>query len=162
MDMLSKKLGVAISQVKFHSLVAQCEIAGQRCMLMKPTTYMNNSGRAVGECAKAYDIPAERVLVLTDDISLDVGVLRIRRKGSDGGQKGLRSIASHLGTEEYPRIKLGVGKKPSPEARTADWVLMEMNKSELDELKQVCEKACEAIELIVQDEIELAMGRYSK
>lgn len=162
MDLLSKQLGVTVGNVKFHSLTALCDIAGVPCLLMKPTTYMNNSGRAVAAAAQAFDILPERVLVLTDDISFDAGVLRIRRRGSDGGQKGLRSIAAHLGTEEYPRIKLGVGKKPTPQASTADWVLSDFFPEEKEDLRHACERACAAIELIVQGEIEEAMGRYTQ
>ncbi|MCL2445893.1 MAG: aminoacyl-tRNA hydrolase [Oscillospiraceae bacterium] len=161
-DMLSKQLGVTVGNVKFHSLTAACDIAGVPCLLMKPTTYMNESGRAVLAAAKAYDIPPERVLVLTDDISFEAGVLRIRRKGSDGGQKGLRSIAAHLETEEYPRIKLGAGKKPSPQANTADWVLSDFFPEEKEELRGACERACEAIALIVQGEIDAAMGKFTQ
>jgi len=161
-DVLSKQLGVTVSIVKFHSLTAPCEIAGIPCLLMKPTTYMNNSGRAVAAAAQAYGIAPERVLVLTDDISFDAGVLRIRRKGSDGGQKGLRSIAEHLGTQEFPRIKLGVGKKPSPQANTADWVLSDFFPNEKEDLRGACERACEAVELIVRGEMDEAMGRYTR
>jgi len=161
-DVLSNKLGIAVAQVKFRSLTDLCEIAGQRCVLMKPTTYMNNSGQAVAECARFYQIPPERILVISDDIALDTGVLRLRRRGSDGGQKGLRSIAQHLGTQEFPRVKLGVGKKPHPEMDTAHWVLTDLHKDDQKILRETCEQACEAIALIVQDEMEQAMARYSR
>ncbi|MCL2532242.1 MAG: aminoacyl-tRNA hydrolase [Oscillospiraceae bacterium] len=162
LDVLSKQLGVTVGNVKFHSLTAPCDIAGIPCLLMKPTTYMNESGQAVAAAARAFDIPPERVLVLTDDISFDAGVLRIRRRGSDGGQKGLRSIAAHLDTEEYPRIKLGAGKKPTPQANTADWVLSDFFPEEKDDLRDACERACEAVEWIVRGDIDGAMGRYTQ
>jgi len=161
-DVLLSKLGIKADKMKFHALIGLCEIAGQRCALMKPHTYMNKSGLAVGECARFYQIPPECVLVISDDIALDLGVRRLRRKGSDGGQKGLRSIAEHLGTQEFPRVKLGVGQKPHPEMDTAHWVLSDLHKDEQKILREACERACEAIELIVQDEMEAAMGKFSR
>jgi len=160
-DVLSGKLGIKTDKMKFHGLIGLCELGGQRCVLMKPHTYMNRSGLAVGDCARFYKIPPERVLVISDDVSFDVGVLRIRRKGSHGGQKGLKNIAQHLGTEEFPRIKLGVGQKPHPDMDMADWVLSDFSKDELKVMRETCERACEALELIMQDEMEQAMGRYS-
>ena len=160
-DVLSSKLGVKTDKMKFHALIALCELGGQRCVLMKPHTYMNRSGLAVLDCARFYQIPPERVLVISDDVSLDFGVLRLRRKGSDGGQKGLRSIAEDLGTEEFPRIKLGVGQKPHPAMKMSDWVLSDLDKDEREILRNTCEQACEAAELIVQGEMEYAMAKYS-
>jgi len=161
-DVLANKLGIRADKLKFRALFELCEIAGQRCVLMKPQTYMNESGRAVAECVRFYQLPAEHVLVISDDISFDVGALRIRRKGSDGGQKGLRSIAAHLGTEDFPRIKLGVGQKPHADYDTADWVLSDFGSDELKIIREACERTCEAIELIVQDKMEEAMGKFSK
>ena len=114
-DYIAAKLGVKIDRAKFHSLVAEAKIGEVRVLLMKPETYMNNSGVAIGEAAAFYKIPAERVLVLHDEISFDPGLMRIRRKGSAGGHNGLKSIIAHLASEEFPRVKIGVGKKPTPE-----------------------------------------------
>ena len=161
LDVLADAQRVNVDKLKFHALIGLGEFAGQRCVLLKPNTYMNESGLAVGECARFYQIPPERVLVISDDISFAPGVLRIRRKGSDGGQKGLRSIIQHLGTEEFPRIKLGVGQKPHPDYDTADWVLSNMDKSELKALRAACGDACDAAELIVRGEIDEAMAKYS-
>ena len=107
-DYIAEKLGVKIDRAKFHALVTEVKIGECRALLMKPETYMNNSGVAVGEAAAFYKIPPERVLVLHDEISFDPGILRIRRKGSAGGHNGLKSIIAHLASEEFPRIKIGV------------------------------------------------------
>ena len=160
MDVLSDKHSIAVRQLKFHALLGFGELGGQRCVFMKPNTYMNESGRAVAECARFYQIPPERVLVIADDVSFEPGVLRIRRKGSSGGQKGVRSIIQHLGTEEFPRIKLGVGQKPHPDMDIASWVLSDLSQNDLKALRAACEDACAAAELIVKGEMEQAMARY--
>ena len=159
-DVLSNEHRAKIDRLKFRALTGFAEIAGQRCLLMKPNTYMNSSGEAVGECAHFYQIPPERILAISDDVSFEPGVLRIRRRGSAGGQKGLKSIIEHLGTEEFPRIKLGVGQKPHSDYDIADWVLSNMSKEELKLLRAACEDACKAIELIVAGEMEQAMAKY--
>ncbi|MCL2299930.1 MAG: aminoacyl-tRNA hydrolase [Firmicutes bacterium] len=161
LDVLADERRCKIDRLKFHALTGITDIAGQRCLLCKPNTYMNKSGEAVGECARFYQIPPERVLVVCDDVSFPPGVLRIRRKGSSGGQKGVKSIIEHLGTEEFSRIKLGVGNKPHPDYDIADWVLSNMNTDELKALRAACGGACKAIELIVAGEIEQAMAKYS-
>jgi len=161
LDVLADKLDVKVKQLKFHALVGLGSLGGQRCVLMKPNTYMNESGRAVAECARFYQIPPERVLVIADDVSFDPGALRIRRKGSSGGQKGVRSVIEHLGTEEFPRIKLGVGRMPHPDCDIVDWVLSNLDQSGLKALRAACGDACAAAELIVQGEIDAAMARYS-
>ena len=161
LDVLAGERRCKADRLKFHALTGFAEIAGQRCLLMKPNTYMNLSGQAVGECARFFHVPPERVLVICDDVSFPPGVLRIRRKGSAGGQKGVKSIIEHLGTEEFPRIKLGVGQKPHPDYDIADWVLSNMGQEDLKALRAACGNACKAIELIVQGEIEQAMGKYS-
>ena len=122
-DALAEKCGVRIDRVKFHALVAEANFGGVRVLLMKPTTYMNNSGVAISEAAAFYKIAPENVIVLHDEISFDVGVIRIRRKGSAGGHNGLKSIIAHLSSDAFPRIKIGVGKKPSPDYDLVDFVL---------------------------------------
>ena len=120
LDYIADKLDCRVNKLKFKSLVGTCEIGGAKVMLMKPTTYMNNSGQAVVEAMNFYKIPAENVIVIFDDISLDVGKMRIRSKGSDGGQKGMRSIISLSGSQAFPRIKIGIGAKPNPDWDLAD------------------------------------------
>lgn len=122
---------------------------------------MNNSGEAVREAADFYKIPIEKIIVVSDDISLPCGSLRIRRSGSAGGQKGLISIIQHLKSEDFPRIKLGIGAKPHPDMELADWVLSTFKKEELAELRGVVDKAHEALELMVAGDVEQAMAKFN-
>ena len=161
-DYIAEKLGVRIDRVKFHATVAEAEIGGTGVLLMKPTTLMNNSGVAVGEAAAFYKIPPERVLVLHDEISFDAGVIRIRRKGSAGGHNGLKSIIARLPGEEFPRIKIGIGKKPNPEYDLADWVLGKMSESDLRALRDRFDDIALASEMIVKGDIDGAMAKFSK
>ena len=161
-DYIAEKYGARIDRVKFHATVGECNIAGKRVLLMKPTTLMNNSGIAVGEAAAFYKIPPERVLVLHDEISFDAGIIRIRRKGSAGGHNGLKSIIARLPGEDFPRIKIGIGKKPTPEYDLADWVLGKMPEADIKALRGRFEDIASASELIVKGDIDLAMNQYSK
>ena len=122
-DLFAIEKEINIKRLKFHSLVGEVKIGEKKCLLMKPQTFMNNSGEAIAEAAKFYKIPPEKIIIISDDVSLDVGTIRIRRKGSAGGHNGLKSIISLLGSEDFPRIKIGVGKKPAPEYDLVDWVL---------------------------------------
>ncbi len=160
-DLLAQQLGVKIDRIKFKSIVADVAIEGRRCLLMKPQTFMNNSGEAVRDAANFYKIPPEHVIILFDDISLPPGKLRIRRKGSDGGHNGIKSIIYLLNSDQFPRVKLGVGAKPHPDYDLADWVLSPFQKDELPRMKEAMEKACEAIRLIVQDDMDHAMNLYN-
>ena len=123
MDYISQKCGATVNRSKFKSLVGEATIAGKRVLLMKPQTLMNASGDAVIEAANFYKIPIENIIVLSDDVNLDVGRMRVRKSGSDGGQKGLRSIITRMGSDNFPRIRFGVGQKPHPDYDMADWVL---------------------------------------
>jgi len=161
MDLLAQQLGVKIDRIKFKSVVADVAIEGSRCILMKPQTFMNNSGEAVRDAANFYKIPPEHIIILFDDISLPPGKLRIRRKGSDGGHNGIKSILYLLGSDQFPRIKLGVGAKPRPDYDLADWVLSTFQKDELSRMKEAMEKACEAVPLLVQEETDRAMNLYN-
>ena len=162
LDALAQKLGASVRTAKFHALIGECELSGRRVVLMKPQTYMNSSGEAVGECARFYKIAPENVLVLCDEISFAPGRLRIRRRGSAGGHNGLKSIIAHLSSEEFPRIKLGVGNKPTPDYDLADWVLSRFPKADLDVIAQMTPNVLSAIEQIVRGDIDGAMMRYSK
>ena len=161
-DHIAAKLGVKVDRVKFHALVCECELAGKRVLLMKPETFMNSSGVAIGEAATFYKIPPENVLVLHDEISFDAGLFRIRRKGSAGGHNGLKSIIEHLGSDGFPRIKIGVGQKPSPDYDLVDWVLGKFPKDAEAAIGARLDDIHSASELIVRGEIDLAMNRYSK
>lgn len=161
-DYIAAKLGVKIDRAKFHSLVAEAKIGEVRVLLMKPETFMNNSGVAIGEAAAFYKIPPERVLVLHDEISFDPGLMRIRRKGSAGGHNGLKSIIAHLASEEFPRVKIGVGQKPSPDYDLADWVLGKFPKEHSDKIDARLDDIYDAAQLIARGDIDGAMQRYSK
>lgn len=160
-DMLAEKHGFTVKKLKFRSLLGDAVLGGHRCLILKPQTYMNLSGEAVREAAAFYKIPPERILVLFDDISLDVGKLRIRRKGTDGGHNGIKNIIYHLASDRFPRIKIGVGKKPHPDYDLADWVLSEFKKDEEAPLKVALENACAAVELLLDGEIDQAMNLYN-
>jgi PTH1 family peptidyl-tRNA hydrolase len=158
LDYVSQKYGFKINAVKFKSLYAKY---GQ-AVFLKPQTYMNNSGEAVSEAARFYKIPPENILVVSDDASLPAGKLRIRKSGSDGGQKGLRSIISHLSTEEFPRIKIGVGEKPRPDYEMVDWVLSAFSKEEEKIMFEAFAKVYECIEMFIKDEpIEKIQNKYN-
>ena len=160
-DMLSEKLNFRVDRLKFKSLMGDVTINGHRCIVMKPQTYMNNSGEAIRECANFYKIKPENIIVIYDDISLDVGKLRIRRKGTDGGHNGIKSIIYHLNSDQFPRIKVGCGKKPHPDYDLADWVLSEFKKDEQKALEPALENACKAIELLLDNQIDKAMNLYN-
>lgn len=161
MDLLAITKNTDIKRLKHHALVADMQIGGKRCLVMKPQTMMNNSGEAIGEAAKFYKIPPENVIIVYDDISLDVGQTRIRRKGSAGGHNGIKSIIAHLGSENFPRIKVGVGKKPTPEYDLVNWVLGRFPKEQEKELKAALENSVSALELIVGGDIDKAMNLYN-
>lgn len=161
-DRIAERQGVRIDRVKFHAMVGECNIGGKRVLLMKPTTLMNLSGVAVGEAASFYKIPPENVLVLHDEISFDPGMLRIRRKGSAGGHNGLKSLISSLASDEFPRIKIGVGKKPNPEYDLADWVLGKMPEADMKAMSARFDDIADAAEMIVSGRIDDAMAKFSK
>lgn len=161
LDLFAVKENLSIKKLKYHSLVCDAVINGKRCLIMKPQTFMNNSGEAVGEAARFYKIPPERVIVISDDISLDAGKIRIKRKGSAGGHNGLKSIIAHLGSENFVRIKVGVGKKPSADYELVDWVLGKFPKDVQPNLKSALENAANALPYIVNDEIDKAMNLFN-
>ena len=160
-DMISKEYNVQVNRIKFKSLCGNAIIGDKNCLLMKPTTYMNNSGQAVQEAMNFYKVPIENVIVIYDDISLEPSKLRIRRKGSDGGHNGIKSIIYLTGADTFPRIKFGVGKKPHPDYNLADWVLSNFNPNELELMKTSCSNAVRCVELIVQIKIDEAMNKYN-
>ncbi|MBQ2863824.1 MAG: aminoacyl-tRNA hydrolase [Clostridia bacterium] len=160
-DCIARKSNCNINRAKFKGLCADTSIGGKRVLLLKPQTYMNLSGESVLEAVEFYKIPTENIIVLCDDVNFDVGTTRIRAKGSDGGQKGMRSIIKCLGTDNIKRIKLGVGKKPTPEYDMADWVLSKFTSDEQIKLQSVAENVYDAVTLILSDSIEKAMSKYN-
>ena len=161
MDELAKQCGAKLDQMKFKSDCGEAMLGDVRCLLMKPTTYMNLSGDAIAAAANFYKIPPEQVLVIYDDISLPPGKLRLRRKGSAGGHNGIKSIIAQLGTEEFPRIRVGVGAKPNPQYDLADWVLSKFSEEDMTVLQPALEHAADAAKKIVSGDMNGAMNLYS-
>lgn len=160
-DAMADDLGFEFNKNKYDALIGECKIGDNRVLVIKPQTYMNNSGKAVQKISAFYKIPNDRIIVLHDDISFDIGVLRTRRKGSDGGQKGLRDIIELLGTDEIIRIKIGVGKKPSNGTDTVNWVLGKFSLDSAEDLKKALERAGKAVKEIVLRGIDSAMNKYN-
>lgn len=150
-----------IKRMKFKGLCGDALLGGKRCLLLKPTTYMNNSGESVVQAMQFYKLPIDRLVVIYDDISLAPGKLRIRRKGSAGGHNGIKSIIELTGEDEFLRIKLGVGKKPRPDYNLADWVLSKFTESELQEMQKAFQMAADALPLLVTDKVDEAMNRFN-
>lgn len=161
LDLLAEKYSISVKKLKFKSLLGEGRIEGKRCLLLKPQTFMNLSGEAVRDAAEFYKIPPENIIVIYDDISLDPGKLRIRRKGSDGGHNGMKNILYHLKSDGFPRIKVGVGAKPNPEYDLADWVVSRFTSNEAKLIKQAAEKAVGAVEYMVCGNIDKAMSDYN-
>lgn len=160
-DALADKGRFRISRVKFKALTAQAEVGGQGVLVMKPTTYMNLSGEAVGEAARFYHIPPANVLVISDDVDLPLGKLRLRTRGSAGGHNGLKSVIQNLGTDQFPRIKIGVGGKPHPDYDMADWVLGRLQGEDRKVLDDAAERAAEAVECFLKDGPQKAMNQFN-
>ncbi len=159
-DTLADKMDIRLDRIKYKSLCNTCTIADKKVLLMKPSTYMNNSGQAVVEAMNFFKVPSENVIVIFDDISLDVGKMRIRRKGSDGGHNGIKNIIYLSGSDQFPRIKMGVGNKPE-KWDLADWVLSNFTESEKKLLDETAQKACDAVEKIISGNIDKAMNLYN-
>lgn len=160
-DTIAEKLNIDVKKLKFKSLTADVTLGGVRCLLMKPSTFMNNSGEAVSEAMNFYKLTPDKLLIIYDDISLDVGRLRIRQKGSDGGHNGIKSIILHTNSDKFPRIKIGVGAKPHPDYDLADWVLSGFPKEQADDLEKCLSNAADAAELMVQGKINEAMNKFN-
>ncbi len=160
-DTLCEKYKLDCKKLNFKSLTCDAMISGKRCLIMKPTTYMNNSGEAVTEAMAFYKVPPEKTLIIFDDISLEPGKLRIRRKGSDGGHNGIKSIIYLSGSDQFPRIKMGVGAKPHPDYSLADWVLGHFKKDQAEILEAGMDNAVTCVELIVDGKINEAMNKFN-
>ena len=159
-DALAQRLGVSVRRARFKALTATAEIGGQKVLLMKPQTYMNLSGEAVRQAARFYKVPADHVLVVSDEISLPLGRLRVRPKGSAGGHNGLKDIIARLGTEEFPRIRIGVGAPPHPDYDMADWVLAVPRNEDAVVYSDAVQRAAEAVECFILRGPESAMNLY--
>lgn len=160
-EALKDKYNFNVKKIKFKSLIGDATITNKRVIVMKPQTFMNESGKAVRECSDFYKIPPSKIIIVFDDTSLPVGAVRIKRSGTDGGHNGIKSIISHLGSNEFPRIKLGIGQKPHPDYDLADYVLSNFNKNEIPLMREAIEKAAEALTFILNSDIEKAMALYN-
>ena len=161
-DILQFRRDVNISRLKFKSLTAVCSFREERALLMKPQTYMNLSGDAVAPAAAFYKLPASNVLVVCDDTELSQGSLRIRRKGSAGGHNGLKSIIAALGTTEFPRIKIGIGRPQNPDMDMVDWVIGRFDHKELKIMMTAAELAADAVESYILKGPDAAMNEYNR
>jgi len=161
LDLISRRERFDMKRLKFKSLCGDCMVAGKRVLFIKPSTYMNKSGEAVRDAMAFYKIPPERTLIIFDDVSLEPGRMRIRQKGSDGGQKGMQNIIYLTGKDNFPRIRIGVGKKPHPDMKMSDWVLSRFSKDDMKQIEPILENTAEAVKLIVAGEILEAMNRFN-
>lgn len=159
---LLKREGADIRRARFHALTATLELSGRRVLLLLPQTYMNRSGQSVREAMEFYKLPPEKLIVLSDDIHLPVGGLRIRARGSAGGHNGLRDIISHIKSEEFVRIRIGVGEPKGPGEEQIDWVIGDFSKADQKALVPVFEDVVSALDLLVEGRVEEAMSRYNK
>lgn len=160
-DMIAEAAGAAIDRLKYRALCATVSLGGDRVLLMKPQTMMNASGAAVAEAARFYKIPPERVIVLCDDVSLPAGRLRVRARGSDGGHNGLKDIIRALGSDAFPRVKIGVGAPPSGSAGMISWVLGRPDPADAQAIAAARKEAAKAPEVILRDGPEAACSRFN-
>ena len=160
-DVIAGRCGVKIQRLKNRALTARCTLGGHEVLLVKPQTYMNLSGEAVRPLADFYKLPAERILVVSDEIALAPGRLRLRPGGSAGGHNGLKSIIQHLGTDQFPRLRLGVGAPPHPDYDMADWVLGSFHGDDVKLMREAAERGADAVECCVRDGIDKAMNHFN-
>lgn len=160
-DAMEKKLGVSINKMRFKALTQTVDIGGKKVLLMKPQTFMNLSGDAIVQAANFYKVLPERVIVVSDETALPIGRLRIRRGGSAGGHNGLKSVIARLGTDQFPRIRLGVGDKPHPDYDMADWVLSAFKGQDAADMELVAKKAADAVECYITEGADRAMNKFN-
>ena len=160
-DKIAEKYGVQFTKRKFDSVYGEFTLGKTRVLLLKPQTYMNNSGSAISAAAKFYKIPTDRIIIMFDDISLDVGKLRMRRKGSHGGHNGIKDIIELMGTDEIMRIKIGVGERTNRDYDLKDWVLGKIPAEVLPEFEKALDRAADAAAEIIQNGIDSAMNKYN-
>lgn len=160
-DEVAERAGVPIQKLKYKALTNTVTIGGQKVLVMKPITYMNLSGEAVRQAVDFFKVPADHVLVVSDDTALAVGRLRIRKGGSAGGHNGLKNIIQHLGTDQFPRLRLGVGEKPHPDYDLADWVLGKFQGEDKKAMDAAVKKAADAIECILSQGLDRGMNKFN-
>ena len=161
LDILAEKLSCKVDKGKFQGLYGQCTYQGKKLLLLKPQTYMNLSGKSVLQLSAYFHVPPQRIIVMFDDISLEPGRLRVRADGSAGGHNGIKSIIQELGSQNFPRVKIGVGAKPNPEYDLADWVLSSFSASEEKALGPALERAADAALCIMEKGVPEAANRFN-
>ena len=162
LDLLASKEGSRVDRMKFKSLTGEITVGGERVLLIKPQTFMNNSGQPISEALRFYKIPPERLIVVFDDVSLPCGRLRVRPKGSDGGHNGIKSIIHHLRSDGFPRVKIGVGSPPRADYDMVDWVLGQVASQDCEDYQNALERAGQAACAIIEHGADEAMGTYNK
>lgn len=160
-DAMAREKNLSINKSRFKALTATCDVGGESVLLMKPQTFMNLSGDAVSQAVKFYKIPPEHVIVVSDEISLPIGKLRIRTKGSAGGHNGLKDIIAKLGTDAFPRIRIGVGAPPHPDYDMADWVLSSFKNQDAEDMLAAAARAAEAAQCYISQGADRAMNRFN-
>ena len=160
-DELAERHNIPVQRLKFRALTNTVTVGDRKVLLMKPVTYMNLSGEAVHEAAAFYKIPPEHILVISDEVALAPGKLRVRRSGSAGGHNGLKNIIQHLGTDQFPRLKLGVGGKPHPDYNMADWVLGQLQGEDKKAMQAAVERCADAVECYIKEGPDRAMNKFN-
>ena len=160
-DAMEKKLGVSINKLRFKALTAQATLGGEKVLLLKPQTYMNLSGESVSPAAAFYKVPPEHIIVVSDEVSLPIGKLRIRKRGSAGGHNGLKNIIAMLGTDAFPRIRMGVGAPPHADYDMADWVLSSFKNQDADDMRSLAVRVCDAVECYIAEGPDRAMNKFN-
>lgn len=160
-DAMEKKLGVSINKLRFKALTAQATLGGEKVLLLKPQTYMNLSGESVSPAAAFYKVPPEHIIVVSDEVSLPIGKLRIRKSGSAGGHNGLKNIIAMLGTDAFPRIRMGVGAPPHADYDMADWVLSSFKNQDADDMRSLALRVCDAVECYIAEGPDRAMNKFN-
>lgn len=160
-DYIAEQRNFKVSKIEFKSLTGKCDINGKKVLFMKPQTFMNLSGQAVSEAVNFYKVPITHVFVIVDDIDIEPGMLRIRKNGSAGGHNGLKNIIYLCNSDQFPRLRVGVGSKPHPDYDLADWVLAHPDKENMKKIEGAIERVNLALDFMVDDKIDLAMSRYN-
>lgn len=161
-DALERELKVSVNRLRFKALTATVSIGGEKVLLMKPQTYMNLSGEAVIQAVKFYKVPADHVIVVSDEVALPIGRMRIRKGGSAGGHNGLKNIIAQLGTDQFPRIRMGVGSPPHPDYDMADWVLGVFRNQDAADMEELAKRVSKAIQCYITEGADKAMNIYNR
>lgn len=160
-DAMERELKVSINRMRFKALTATADIGGEKVLLMKPQTYMNLSGEAVSQAVKFYKIAPEHVIVVSDEVALPIGKMRIRKSGSAGGHNGLKNIIALLGTDAFPRIRMGVGAAPHPDYDMADWVLSTFKNKDAEDMAELASRVSKAVQCYITEGPDRAMNKFN-